>query len=165
MVRGIAQLSGVPGRLERIANARGIHVFVDYAHTPDALARVGVELKALTRGRVITVFGCGGDRDRTKRPLMGQEAVKFSDQIVVTSDNPRTEDPQKIIKEIQLGMKGFSGVEVIADRAQALQHAVGLAGPGDTLLVAGKGHEDYQIIGTKKIHFSDQEVLRKLLES
>lgn len=165
VVRGIAQLSGVPGRLERITNAKGIHVFVDYAHTPDALARVGVELKALTRGRLITVFGCGGDRDRSKRPLMGQEAARFSDHIVVTSDNPRTEDPQKIIKEIQLGLKGFSGVEVIVDRAQALQHAVELALPGDTLLVAGKGHEDYQIIGTKKIHFSDQEVLRKLLGS
>ncbi len=169
IVRGIRALKAVPGRLERIDNKKGLHVFVDYAHTPDAIARVGEALKKFVRkgARLITVFGCGGDRDRTKRPLMGREAGLVSDFVVVTSDNPRTEDPESIIAEILPGLKdaGVSDDRVvrIVSREAALKKAVQMARPGDFLIVAGKGHEDYQIIGKTKTHFSDQEILRKYL--
>lgn len=167
IVRGIEKLRSVPGRMERIANHRGIDVFVDYAHTPDALARVGTLLKSLARGKMVTVFGCGGDRDRGKRAVMGQEATRFSDIVIVTSDNPRTEDPEKIIEEILVGLDkaGFPHRQryQITDRSEAIHKAVELCQPGDLLWVAGKGHEDYQIIGTTKIHFSDQEILREFL--
>jgi UDP-N-acetylmuramoyl-L-alanyl-D-glutamate--2,6-diaminopimelate ligase len=167
ILKGIENLKGVPGRLEKIPNDRGILVFVDYAHTPEALARVGENLRKLVRGRLITVFGCGGDRDRTKRPVMGREAALFSDLVIVTSDNPRTEDPEKIIDEILPGLEevGYPKDRIfrIGSREEALKKAVALARKGDLILVAGKGHEDYQIVGTKKIPFSDQEVLRKLL--
>jgi UDP-N-acetylmuramoyl-L-alanyl-D-glutamate--2,6-diaminopimelate ligase len=169
IVKGIARLECVPGRLERIPNGRGLNVFVDYAHTPDALGRVAATLKGFAEGkgaRLITVFGCGGDRDRAKRPLMGREAGRFSDAVVVTSDNPRTEDPEAILDEILPGLAdaGLSGDRVlrIADREKALRKAVAVARPGDFVLVAGKGHEDYQILGTKKVPFSDQEILRRL---
>ncbi len=165
--KGIENLACVPGRFEKIPNNRGVLVFVDFAHTPEALARVGEHLRKLARGRVITVFGCGGDRDRTKRPLMGREAGLFSDIVIVTSDNPRTEDPQSIINQITPGLEeiGFSQNKImtIADREKALQKAVEMLQRGDLLLVAGKGHEDYQIVGKKKTHFSDQEILKKLL--
>ena len=165
--KGIENLACVPGRFEKIPNDRGVFVFVDFAHTPEALARVGEHLRKLARGRVITVFGCGGDRDRTKRPLMGREAGLFSDIVIVTSDNPRTEDPQSIINQITPGLEeiGFSQNKImtIADREKALQKAVEMLQRGDLLLVAGKGHEDYQIVGKKKTHFSDQEILKKLL--
>lgn len=170
VVRGIEKLAAVPGRLERIRNTRGLHVFVDYAHTPDAVARVTMTLRDFAKAagsRLITVFGCGGDRDRAKRPLMGREAGRFSDVVIVTSDNPRTEDPEAILEEILPGLKDV-GVDDdrifrIVSREEALKKALSVAKPGDFVLVAGKGHEDYQILGTKKIHFSDQEILRKLL--
>lgn len=169
ILAGIKKLQLVPGRLERIPNDRGLHIFVDYAHTPEALARVGENLKRLSRGRLITVFGCGGDRDRSKRPLMGREAGRFSDLVIVTSDNPRTEDPETIMDQIIPGLEeaGFPRERTyrISDRAEALRQAVSLARRDDLLLVAGKGHEDYQIIGKKKVHFSDQEILRELLAS
>lgn len=167
IVRGIQKLAFVPGRLERIVNQRGIHLFVDYAHTPDALGRVGESLKGLTRGRLITVFGCGGDRDPSKRSLMGAKAALFSDRVIVTSDNPRTEDPKKIMDDILKGLKAAAypqgQVDRIPLREEALKRALEIAMPDDVVLVAGKGHEDYQIFGTKKIHFSDQECLRKIL--
>lgn len=170
VVKGIAALPCVPGRLERIENKRGVHAFVDYAHTPDAIARVAITLSEFAKksgGQLITVFGCGGDRDRTKRPVMGLEAGRFSDVVVVTSDNPRTENPEAIIDEIMPGLKDAKlpaeRIHRIVSREEALKKAVSLAKPGDFLLVAGKGHEDCQIIGKTKSHFSDQEVLRRLL--
>ncbi len=165
IIAGIAACDAVPGRLERIPNNRGLHIFVDYAHTPDALARVGENLRPMTKGRVITVFGCGGDRDKTKRPLMGREAAGFSDEIFVTSDNPRKENPETILSDILPGLSGFDSRHVyrVVDRREAIRRAVELAQPGDIVLVAGKGHEDYQIIGDRKTPFSDQKVLRDIL--
>ncbi len=163
---------GVPGRLERIPvdgwapngeAAQQTGVFVDYAHTPDALIRVLSALRAAKFKRVITVFGCGGDRDRTKRPVMGKAVADLSDIAIVTSDNPRTEDPERIIDDIIPGVSGASQLYREADRRRALELAASLLRPGDALLVAGKGHEDYQIIGHEKHHFSDQEILRELL--
>ncbi len=156
---GISQLTGVPGRLERVLNDRGVHVWVDYAHKPDALEKVLKTLGELRRGhRLITVFGCGGDRDRKKRPLMGKIAVVASDLVFITSDNPRTEAPGAIIDEILAGTEGFHNYSVEVDRKQAIFKAIQAAKVGDLVLIAGKGHEDYQILGTKKIHFDDREV-------
>lgn len=162
----------IPGRLERISK----NYFVDYAHTPDALENVLKTLMPLTiqkeqnKSRIITVFGCGGDRDKTKRPIMGECAARYSDIAIVTSDNPRTENPESIIKNIMEGIEGqmppFSGdagyiIEI--DRKKAIQQAIKLAKENDIILVAGKGHEDYQIIGTKKSHFDDSEVIKSCL--
>lgn len=167
IARGIEKMRHVPGRLERIPNDRGLHIFVDYAHTPDALGRVGENLRGFASKKLITVFGCGGDRDCSKRPLMGREAGRFSDWVIVTSDNPRTEDPERIIDEILPGLRETpvppSRILKVVSREEALRKALQIARPGDFLLVAGKGHEDYQILGKRKIHFSDQEILRKLL--
>ncbi len=165
-------MRGVPGRLERVANQAGILCVVDYAHTPDALERALDALRPLTAGRLICVFGCGGDRDRGKRPLMGEAATRRADVTVVTSDNPRTEAPGAIIEMILEGVRragkaertaaelaaAASGFHVEPDRAAAIARAVGAARPGDVLLLAGKGHEDYQIVGTRKTHFDDREV-------
>ncbi len=158
----------VPGRLERIPNAHGLHVFVDYAHTPDALKKVLQTLVELDPNRLITVFGCGGDRDRAKRPIMGREVARFSDLAVVTSDNPRTEGPEKIISEILPGIQEggmIIGKECLVepDRHKAIALALNEAQAGDVVLIAGKGHEDYQILGTKRIHFDDRETARDLL--
>jgi UDP-N-acetylmuramoyl-L-alanyl-D-glutamate--2,6-diaminopimelate ligase len=144
---------------------------VDYAHTPDALEKVLGALEPLTSGRLITVFGCGGDRDRGKRPLMGEAAGRLSDVVVVTSDNPRTEEPQEILRQVESGvnrsglsklavseLKSSPGYCVEADRRAAIRIAVDAAAAGDTVLIAGKGHEDYQILGATKIHFDDREV-------
>jgi UDP-N-acetylmuramoyl-L-alanyl-D-glutamate--2,6-diaminopimelate ligase len=169
---GIGAVTGVPGRLQRVPNAVGVLCLVDYAHTPDALERALEVLRPLTTGRVLVVFGCGGDRDSGKRPLMGQAAAQRADVVLVTSDNPRTESPESIIEMIVPGVEragsvrrtaselrqGLSGFHVEPDRQSAIELGVGLAQPGDTLLIAGKGHEDYQIFGTKKIHFDDREV-------
>ncbi|MEO5970204.1 MAG: UDP-N-acetylmuramoyl-L-alanyl-D-glutamate--2,6-diaminopimelate ligase [Bdellovibrionia bacterium] len=156
---GVRNLSGVPGRLEGVLNDFGIHVWVDYAHKPDALEKVLKTLGALRQGsRLITVFGCGGDRDRKKRPLMGKIAVESSDLVFITSDNPRTEDPSAIIDEILGGTAGHTNFVIEVDRKQAIFKAIQNAQSGDLVLIAGKGHEDYQILGTKKIHFDDREV-------
>ena len=177
VIRGVAALKAVPGRLERIETDNGVAVLVDYAHTDDALANVTQALAPLTRGRLITVFGCGGDRDRTKRPVMGRVAARNSDIMVVTSDNPRTEEPHAIIDEILPGLREAGAAElpwdaiataargfvVEVDRRRAIEAAVRIARPGDTVLVAGKGHEDYQIIGHERQHFDDREVLREAL--
>jgi UDP-N-acetylmuramoyl-L-alanyl-D-glutamate--2,6-diaminopimelate ligase len=165
IARGLAAVEPPPGRLEQIAGP-GFTVAVDYAHSPDALARVLEVLRPLTRGRLITVFGCGGDRDRGKRPLMGAAAARLSDLVILTSDNPRTEDPLAILAEIEGGVRaaGAGAYRVEPDRRAAIALAVGLARPGDLVLVAGKGHEDYQIVGTEKRHLDDREEVRRALE-
>ncbi|HLA50911.1 MAG TPA: UDP-N-acetylmuramoyl-L-alanyl-D-glutamate--2,6-diaminopimelate ligase, partial [Thermodesulfobacteriota bacterium] len=171
--KGIAALKRVPGRLERIISEDGFHAVVDYAHTGDALERVIGALKPLAKKRLITVFGCGGDRDRGKRPVMGEIAARLSDFTVITSDNPRSEDPMEIIKEIEAGInKGVrgqgSGVKrsytIIPDRHEAIMAAVNLAAAGDIILVAGKGHEDYQIIGDRNIPFEDTKEIKAAME-
>ncbi len=169
---GVAHLHGVPGRLETVANEAGVLCVVDYAHTPDALERALEVLRPLVRGRLICVFGCGGDRDRGKRPLMGEAAARRADIAIVTSDNPRTEKPESIIEMILEGMRrtgkternaaelgrGQAGFHIEPDRATAISRAVALARVGDVVLLAGKGHEDYQILGSEKIHFDDREI-------
>ncbi len=151
---------GAPGRLERIAE-QGRIAFVDYAHSPDALERALLALRGITNGKLAVVFGCGGDRDRGKRPIMGQIAAKLADCVVITSDNPRSEDPQQIVNEIAAGAGGSAICEV--DRAKAIAMAVSSLEPGDVLLIAGKGHENYQILGDKTVPFSDQSVAREAL--
>jgi UDP-N-acetylmuramoyl-L-alanyl-D-glutamate--2,6-diaminopimelate ligase len=161
---GIKNQVGVPGRLERVESSSGIHIWVDYAHKPDALEKVLKTLGSMkANNRVITVFGCGGDRDKTKRPWMGQIAVQYSDHVIITSDNPRTENPLSIIQEILAGIQGAQNYEVEADRKKAIFRGVQLAKKGDLILIAGKGHEDYQIIGTQKFHFDDREVVREAI--
>ncbi len=160
----------VPGRLQRVVNTRGVFAFVDYAHTPDALKQVTIALTHLKgKGRLGVVFGCGGDRDKTKRPLMAQEVAQHADFVVVTSDNPRTENPYDIIQQILPGFQKSKWKQekdfwVEADREKAIAFALNRLQKGDVLLVAGKGHEDYQIIGKEKHHFDDVEVIEKHLE-
>ncbi len=155
IIAGMAQMPGVPGRVERVANDAQLDIFVDYAHSPDALVNVLAALRPLTRRRLLCVFGCGGDRDPGKRPLMGAAVAEAADLAIVTSDNPRTEDPQSILDMITPAIPGAYFVDV--DRRTAIVAAIAEATPGDVVLIAGKGHEDYQIIGTKKIHFDDRE--------
>ena len=155
IARGVAALPGVPGRVERVANDAGLDILVDYAHTPDALDNVLDALRPLTRRRLICVFGCGGDRDPTKRPKMGAVVAAKADLPVVTSDNPRTEDPRAILDAILPAVPSPFYVDV--DRRTAIRAAVAEATPGDVVVIAGKGHEDYQILGTTKIHFDDRE--------
>ncbi len=176
---GIRNLQQVPGRLEKVQSPAGIHVFVDYAHKPDALAQVLQTLARLRQKRILTVFGCGGNRDRAKRPLMGQTATALSDVTIMTSDNPRREDPLAIIGEIEAGVDTKKSEKtpspklvanrhtytVIADRKAAIDAAIGLADPGDIVLIAGKGHEDYQILGAKKIAFDDRVVAAQALHA
>ncbi len=170
---GLESHSTVPGRMERVVNGRGVTCLVDYAHTGDALENVLSTLKEIATGRIITVFGCGGDRDNGKRPIMGRIAAGMSDLAVVTSDNPRTENPFSILEQIKAGITDLDireyqsgeltdnfpakGFTVIENRREAIMLAVRLAQAGDILLLAGKGHEDYQIIGTVKHHFDDRE--------
>jgi UDP-N-acetylmuramoyl-L-alanyl-D-glutamate--2,6-diaminopimelate ligase len=161
--QALSAAKGAPGRLERVPNERGLHIFIDYAHTPDALEKVSSALREMGFKRLITVFGCGGDRDATKRPLMGQAVARHADVAVVTSDNPRSEDPEAILDQIEPGLAGARQVMREVDRRKAIALAVGSMRPGDALLIAGKGHEDYQIIGTEKRHFSDFEVVRECL--
>jgi len=162
--RGITALKNVPGRLERVDAGQPFTILVDYAHTPDALERVLSTIRGLTDKRIITLFGCGGDRDRGKRPIMGRIAAEYSDIVIVTSDNPRTEEPLKIIEDITSGVSGqWSGIRVIPDRREAITEAIKEAREGDVVLLAGKGHEDYQIIGREKIHFDDREEAIKAL--
>ncbi|HSN27942.1 MAG TPA: UDP-N-acetylmuramoyl-L-alanyl-D-glutamate--2,6-diaminopimelate ligase [Kofleriaceae bacterium] len=155
IAKGIAELRGVPGRVERVPNGADLDIFVDYAHTPDALRNVLSALRPLTKRRLICVFGCGGDRDPTKRPKMGAAVAELADLAVVTSDNPRTEDPRAILDQILPAVpKPFF---VDPDRRVAIRAAVAEATPGDVVCIAGKGHEDYQILGTTKVHFDDRE--------
>ena len=157
----LASAPQVPGRMERLAT-RPCVVLRDYAHTPDALERALSTLRPLTSGRLIVVFGCGGDRDRGKRPLMGRLAADLADLAIVTSDNPRTEDPERIIDDVVAGMSGGS-VERVADRREAMARALEIGREGDTVLLAGKGHETYQVIGTTRLPFDEGEIVRGLL--
>jgi UDP-N-acetylmuramoyl-L-alanyl-D-glutamate--2,6-diaminopimelate ligase len=163
IAEGLAALSSVPGRFQTVDEGQDFTVIVDYAHAPDALERVLAAAREITGGRLISVFGCGGDRDRGKRPMMGEISTRLADFTVVTSDNPRTEDPLAIIEEILEGIRDRSRCEVIPGREAAIRRAIESARPGDTVVIAGKGHEDYQIIGTKKIHFDDAETAHRLL--
>ena len=166
--QGIRGFRTVPGRFERVETGQAFSVIVDYAHTEDALARLLAAARQLGRERIITVFGCGGDRDPGKRPKMGRVAAQRSDVVFLTSDNPRTEDPEAILRDIEQGVQGLSASErgasyVIPDRRAAIRSALLEARPGDLVLIAGKGHEDYQIIGTTRHRFADREVVRELL--
>lgn len=171
---GLESCVGAPGRLERIADTKGRRVFVDYAHTPDALTKVLSAIRPHVSGRLLVVFGCGGDRDRQKRALMGKAVGAFADIALITNDNPRTEDPQVIAQAIERGLTegGWSraseaparGQYVMElDRARAIHLAVNLLQPDDVLIIAGKGHEDYQLLGKRKVHFDDREVARHAL--
>lgn len=170
IARGIEQVTDIPGRLQPVNNKRGLALFVDYAHSPDALEKVLQTLRPLTNGLLITVFGCGGDRDRGKRPEMGKVAGNCSDLAIITSDNPRGEDPAEIAGDIELGIRGSGlrrirlssvprekGYHIILERREAIHAAVNAAQKEDIVLIAGKGHEDYQIIGNSKRHFDDVE--------
>jgi UDP-N-acetylmuramoyl-L-alanyl-D-glutamate--2,6-diaminopimelate ligase len=164
-LRGLSSVPGVPGRLERVPGAAGFTVIVDYAHTDDALKNLLETLRELQPARVITVFGCGGDRDRTKRPLMGAVASRLSDVVIVTSDNPRSEPPEAILEEIQRGMNGGRKAErhAIVDRREAIARALEMARPGDAVVIAGKGHETYQVLRDRTIPFDDRQVARDVL--
>jgi UDP-N-acetylmuramoyl-L-alanyl-D-glutamate--2,6-diaminopimelate ligase len=155
----------VPGRLERVPGDQPFGVFVDYAHTDDALANVLGALRPITDGRIILVFGCGGDRDKSKRPRMARVAEEMSEQVIVTSDNPRSEQPKAIIEDILAGFDAASRgrVIVLPDRGEAIARAVELAHPGDAVLIAGKGHETYQVIGDHRIDFDDVRVAGRAL--
>ncbi len=165
ITKALEQLGGVPGRLEKFESSLGFRVFVDYAHTPDGLRQVLSTLREITSGRLWVVFGCGGDRDRTKRSQMGEVAVQLADEILLTSDNPRNEDPNGIIQEVMEGVrslekKAIEKVKVVVDRASAIQWAVFSAQSGDTVLLAGKGHESYQIFKNVTIPFDDRQQTR-----
>lgn len=156
--------TGVRGRVEVVPTGTDFTVIIDYAHSPDALEKVLTTLRASTKGRLIALFGCGGDRDRTKRPAMGRLASTLADYVVVTSDNPRTEDPDAIISEIVAGMeRDGAPFAVLPDRREAIAHALSVAGAGDTVLLLGKGHEDYQIIGREKRPFDERQVVAEVL--
>ena len=159
IVEGLSKCVGAPGRFERVPHDGDFAVVVDYAHTDDALLNTLKTARDLTQGKIITVFGCGGDRDRTKRVPMGRVAGENSDIVFITSDNPRTEDPLKIIAEIEVGV-AETGTEYhsVSDRREAISRAIGHASPGDVVIIAGKGHENYQIVGNEKFHFDDREV-------
>lgn len=161
VLAAVSRLQPVPGRMQIIPNTLGLQVIVDYAHTPDALEQVLASLRAHVEGRLVVVFGCGGDRDRAKRQVMGRVASGYADRVVVTSDNPRSEDPAAIMADIASGCSG--DYLLVADRAEAIARAVAEASPGDCVLIAGKGHEDYQIIDGERRHFSDEEQARAAL--
>jgi UDP-N-acetylmuramyl-tripeptide synthetase len=164
--RGLARLDGVPGRFEVISTSGAEPtVVIDYAHTDDALRNLLETARSLSPNRLITVFGCGGDRDRTKRPLMGLVAARLSDVVVITSDNPRSEDPERIIEEVVRGTQSETGTEIVSivDRQEAIVEAVRRAHPGDMVLVAGKGHEKFQEIQGRALPFDDVAVAREAL--
>ena len=166
LLDGLASFGGVPGRMERVVVGDGQGspaVLVDYAHTPDGLENALAACRPFTSGRLVCVFGCGGDRDRSKRPQMGAIAARLADQVYVTSDNPRTEDPQQILADVTAGIAPGASMQVEADRAAAIAAAIATAAPGDLVLIAGKGHEDYQILGSTKVHFDDREEAEKAL--
>jgi UDP-N-acetylmuramoyl-L-alanyl-D-glutamate--2,6-diaminopimelate ligase len=158
----LARSPQVPGRLELVGSADGVTVYVDYAHTPDALENVCETLREMEPRRLVTVFGCGGDRDREKRPLMGKVASSLSDWCIVTSDNPRSEDPEAIIRDAQRGMRGKAH-EAVVDREAAIRKSVLEGWRGDVVLIAGKGHEDYQQFAERTISFDDRKVARAAL--
>jgi UDP-N-acetylmuramoyl-L-alanyl-D-glutamate--2,6-diaminopimelate ligase len=163
--RGIAGLKGVPGRMERVVAGQGFTVLVDYAHTDDALRNLLETVRSLRPRRVVTVFGCGGDRDRTKRPLMGAVAARLSDVVILTSDNPRSEPPEAILQEIRRGLPAGRAADtlVIADRRDAIARALEMGGEGVVVVIAGKGHEQYQVLRDRTVPFDDRQVARDVL--
>ncbi len=179
--KGIESLDRIPGRMEPVRNNKGLTILVDYSHKPEALRFALLSLQETSEGRLLTVFGCGGDRDSTKRPIMGRVAGRLSHLTVVTSDNPRSEEPEKIIQDIERGLKeqglpyldrkilkeipAFPGYTIIPDRREAIALAIGLARPGDVILIAGKGHETYQLVGSKRFDFDDREEALKAVEA
>jgi len=173
LLEGLASFAGVPGRMERVTVAANgavngaalPAVVVDYAHTPDGLENALAACRPFSQGQLICVFGCGGDRDRSKRPQMGAIAARLADQVVVTSDNPRTEDPARILDDVVAGIPAGMAPVVEGDRAVAIARAIAAAGPQDLVLIAGKGHEDYQILGTTKVHFDDREEAQQALRA
>ena len=168
-MRALQNFEGVPGRLQKVRTTAGKTVFVDYAHTPDALENVlqslvEVRKRMQEKNKIIVVFGCGGDRDKLKRPLMGKIATTIADYVFITSDNPRTESPSNIIDEIKAGIaENLKNFTVEIDREKSIAAAIRMATDYDVILIAGKGHEDYQILGTEKIHFNDVEIAQKYL--
>ncbi len=165
IVNGLETCVGAPGRFERVQHDRDFAVVVDYAHSDDALLNTLKTARDLTKGRIITVFGCGGDRDKTKRVPMGEVAGRNSDLVIVTSDNPRTEEPLKIIEQIEVGLKNTNCPFLsISDRREAIHQAISKAKPDDVVIIAGKGHETYQIVGNEKYHFDDREIAREALD-
>jgi UDP-N-acetylmuramoyl-L-alanyl-D-glutamate--2,6-diaminopimelate ligase len=164
VVEGLDKVK-VPGRSEMVPNARNLTIMVDYAHSPDSLENILKAVKTYTKGKVICVFGCGGDRDKTKRPIMGEISGKLAAYTVITSDNPRSEDPKEITKEIEEGIKKTKGkYKIIVNRKKAIEHALRIAQKNDLVLIAGKGHENYQVLKTGKIHFDDREVVAEVLK-
>lgn len=165
VVKAAGSAASVKGRVELLKTDTDFGVIIDYAHTPDGLEKALNAVRGFTKGRVITLFGCGGDRDKTKRPKMGRMATDLSDIVVVTTDNPRTEDPEVIIKEILIGTVG-SKAEVVSvtDRSEAIEYALSIARAGDTVLLAGKGHETYQVIGKERVHYDEREVVAEALK-
>ena len=165
IARGLNELAGVPGRMEQIFGKQPFTVFVDFAYTDESLQRAFDTVAPFKKGRIFLVFGCGGQRDRTKRPLMGHTACTRADHVFLTNDNPRCEDPAQIFADILEGMKGAQNVTQIPNRKEAIEAALSQARPEDIVIIAGKGHEDYQLIGTTKHHFSDQETVQNFLRS
>ena len=164
--KGLETLKGVPGRFELVENSKGVIAIVDYAHTPDALEKVLQTVNDFKKGRLICVFGCGGDRDKKKRSLMGAAAGEHSDYCIITSDNPRTESQEGIFADIESGICGTGCVyEIIENRYDAIKKAVSIYEKGDIIMIAGKGHETYQIIGTEKFHFDDRETVKTIIEN
>lgn len=168
IISSLERIDRIPGRFEKVDAGQDYTVIVDYSHTPDSLENCLRTAREFVRGRIITVFGCGGDRDKTKRPIMGEVAGRYSDIALITSDNPRSEDPQEIIKEIVPGiskvMKPNQFIEIV-NRREAIFKAIGEARPGDVVIIAGKGHEDYQVIGDRVLHFSDQETALEAIKA
>ena len=166
VVDAISTANAVKGRIELLKTNTDFSVIIDYAHTPDGLEKAIEAVRGFTKGRVITLFGCGGDRDKTKRPKMGRTATDLSDIVVITTDNPRTEDPEVIIEEILIGTVGSKAeVITVTDRSEAIKKALSIAEKGDTILLAGKGHETYQVIGTERVHYDEREVVSEALKN
>ena len=161
----LKQLSGVKGRAENVPNDKGFTIIIDYAHTPDGLINILNTFKECPKNRLTVVFGCGGDRDKTKRPIMGSVAAKLADNVIVTSDNPRTENPTEIIKDILVGMENTkTPYTVIENRVEAIKYAVANAQKDDIIVLAGKGHETYQILNTGTIHLDEREIVKEALD-
>lgn len=160
---GIEKVKMIPGRLEPVENNKGFAVFIDYAHSPDALKHLINSAREFSKKRILVLFGCGGNRDQAKRPIMGRIATELADHVIITSDNPRDEAPDKIIEDIKIGINK-SNYEIIPDRYTGIKRILFLAKTGDTVLIAGKGHEDYQIIGDERRHFDDRQIAKKILE-
>ena len=165
ILHALKNVKGVPGRVQSFISTKGYSVLVDYAHTPDGLENVLETIKQFAKGRIITVFGCGGDRDNTKRPIMGEVAAMYSDEVIITSDNPRSEDPLVILDQVEVGVKRHVVDYVkMEDRKEALIHALSRANKDDVVLIAGKGHENYQILKDRIIHFDDSEIVRDFIQ-